>query len=57
MTMRALCTNVQGPGLSTPYSWTQNGYQVAMARLEELSAVAENGTAKAGPLISGLGTS
>lgn len=47
----------KGPGLSTLYSWTQNGHQVVMARLEELSTVAENGTAKAGPLISGLGTS
>jgi hypothetical protein len=47
----------KGPGLPTPYSWTQNGYQVAMARLEELSIVAENGTVKSGPLISGLGIS
>lgn len=47
----------KGPGLSTLYSWTQNGCQVAMVRLEDLSTVAENGTAKAGPLISGSGTS
>lgn len=44
------------PEFSTLCSWTLNGYQVAMGRLEELSMVAENRTAKARSLISGLGT-
>lgn len=47
----------KGPELSTPCSWTLNGYQVAVGRLKELSMVAANGTAKAVSLISGLGTS
>ena len=47
----------KGPELSTLCSWTLNGYQVAVGRLKELSVVAENGTAKAGSLISGLGSS
>jgi hypothetical protein len=47
----------KGSELSTLYSWIQNGYQVAMGRLKELYAVTEIGTAKAGSLMSGLGTS
>lgn len=47
----------KGPELSTLCSWTPNEYQVAVGRLKELSMVAANGTAKAGSLISGLGTS
>lgn len=47
----------KGPELSTLCSWAQNGYQVAVGRLKGLSVVAENGTAKDGPLISVLGTS
>ena len=46
----------KGPELSTLYSWTLNGYQVAVGRLKELSMIAENGTAKAGSLISSLGS-
>lgn len=46
----------KGPELSTLYSWTLNGYQVAVGRLKELSMIAENGTAKAGSLIFSLGS-
>ena len=54
--MRELCTNVQRARAFHLCSWTLNSYHVAVGRLKELSMVAENGAAKAGSLISGLGS-